>query len=453
MRDAGRRIAGLITERHDVRVTKSAAWSSALAVLAIAAGCSSSSDGTDGAEGSGGSGSSGNGSGSASSSSGGTSGGSGAGAGSMSAEGGFINIGGNMTGNGGAGNDDGGFKACEGLVLEGEQVAERSPIDIYLVFDRTASMGNDCAYTPGTSPPVNSKACFATYAMAEYLQKVDPADQTRLAFQFMSLADNDCNGQPYSTPRIAMTPLPVAADHAIIRTISDERFQGGFGTHIEGALRGLSAFTIAHARDVAKPAGRTTIGVLMTDGDPNGCNENIDGLARLVEDHLTESQGEVKMFFIGETGATLASLEKYALKGGAAAHTDFCGNGPNPCHYWDVGDGRPEALASALASIVGQATVTNPIPCTFTVPDPPQGQSFDSGKVNVEFTEKNGTPVNLYRVADEAACGDDGGWHYDDAAAPERILLCKKSCDAVSQADKGRIAVEFGCDTRTAPIR
>jgi histone H3/H4 len=290
--------------------------------------------------------------------------------------------------------------------------------------------------------------------MAEYLMAVKPADQTRLAFQFMSLADNDCNGQLYSTPRIAMTPLPVAANHALIKTISDERFQGGFGTHIEGALRGLSSFTTAHARDVAKPAGRATIGILMTDGEPNGCEGNIDRLAKIVEDHVTATNGEIKMFFIGETGALLSSLEKYAVKGGAAAHSDYCGSGPKPCHYWDVGDGQPEALASALSSIVGQATVENPIPCTFKVPEPPAGLTFDAAKVNVKFTEKNGTPVSLFRVANAAACNaEDGGWHYDNADAPTQVLLCQKSCTDVSESAGAQIKVEFGCESRTGPIR
>jgi hypothetical protein len=327
------------------------------------------------------------------------------------------------------------------------------PLDIYLVFDRTASMGEDCVFTPGTAPPVNSKACYATYAVAEYFMSVDPADDTRLAFQFMSLDRNDCNGGPYGSPLIDMTPLPVNADHALIHAISDETFQGGLGTHIEGAIRGISSYTLAHDRDVAAPAGRTTIGILMTDGDPNGCEEDVSRLANLVADHFSQNGGAVRMFFIGETGATLQNLETYALQGGASPHTDFCGNGPNPCHYWDVGDGKPEAFASAMASIVGQASVPKPLPCAFKVPPPPSGQTLNPNLVNVNFTEGANT-VGIYRVGASAECDAKlGGWYYENPAAPAQIQLCPASCTAVSAAANATIQVEFGCASETPPVR
>ena len=67
-----------------------------------------------------------------------------------------------------------------------------------------------------------SKACYATYALCDYLIEVAPVVDTSLAFHFMSQPD-DCDGTPYATPLIPLTSLPVASDHALIRTISDER--------------------------------------------------------------------------------------------------------------------------------------------------------------------------------------------------------------------------------------
>jgi hypothetical protein len=356
-----------------------------------------------------------------------------------------------MSGSGGAA--DGGFTKCTGLAVGREQVVKSGPLDIYLVFDRTGSMGEDCDFTPGTSPPVSSKACFATYAIAQYFMSVDPASDTRLAFQFMSLADDDCNGVPYATPLIDMTPLPVDANHALVQAISNESFRGGLGTHIEGAIRGISDYTISHHQTVGAPAGRTTIGVLMTDGDPNGCDENIGNLTQLVTDHFTASGGAVKMFFIGETGATLDNLERYAMPGGASAHTDFCGNGPNPCHYWDVGDGNAAAFASAMASIVGQATVAKPIPCTFLVPTPPAGQTLDPTLVNVRFTDPSGQPSRIYQVDSATSCDPTlGGWYYDDPASPHQIVLCDGSCSIVAASAGANIDVEFGCASEKPPI-
>jgi hypothetical protein len=332
-------------------------------------------------------------------------------------------------------------------------VVRAGPLDVYLVFDRTASMGRDCAFTPGTQPPVASKACYATYAVAQYYMSVNPADDTHLAFQFMSLDRNDCNGGPYATPLVDMTPLPVDANHVLVRTISDETFQGGLGTHIEGAIRGISAYTLNHDKTIAAPAGRTTIGILMTDGDPNGCNENVDQLAQLVAQHLSASNGAVKMFFIGETGATLSNLEAYAVQGGAAPHMDFCGNGPTPCHYWDVGDGQPAAFASAMASIVRQATVSHPLPCTFKIPPPPSGQRLDPALVNVNLIQ-GVNATGIYKVDSSGACdAKSGGWYYDDPGAPSEILLCPTSCSAVSGATGATVQVEFGCTSQIAPVR
>jgi hypothetical protein len=269
----------------------------------------------------------------------------------------------------------------------------------------------------------------------------------------MSLADNDCDGAPYATPLIDMTPLPVLASHALVQAISNEDFAGGFGTHIEGAIRGISDYTIRHHTTVGAPAGRTTIGVLMTDGDPNGCDEDIRNLTQLVTTHLAASGGAVKMFFIGETGATLRNLEQYAAPGGAAPHADFCGNGPNPCHYWDVGDGNSAAFASAMASIVGQATVSHPIPCTFLVPSPPAGQTLDPSLVNVRFTDPSGQPSTIYKVDSAASCDPAlGGWYYDNPATPGQILLCDSSCSIVGSSAGANLEIQLGCASETPPV-
>lgn len=431
------------TPSHTRRPLGSAA---ALLATALAAACSGG--GHDSAGGSGArSGTGSTGSGSTGSGSAGAAVGGGGGDTNLFGAGGSTGVSGNGAG------ADAGFVACIGTTVEGEQVKQMGPLDIYLVFDRTASMGQDCAFTPGTTPPVASKACFATYAISQYFMSVNPADDTHLAFQFMSLATDDCNGVPYATPLIDMTPLPVAANHALIQAISNETFVGGLGTHIEGAIRGISTYTTNHDLTVGRPAGRTTIGVLMTDGDPNGCDENVANLAQLVANHTAATMGAVKMFFIGETGATLANLESYAVNGGAAPHTDSCNGGPSPCHYWDVGDGQPAAFASAMASIVGQATVSHPLPCTFKVSTPPDGQTLDPNKVNVTFTDKTGQASGIYRVDSEAACDPTlGGWHYDNPAAPTEILLCKSSCSSVSASTGANVSVEFGCASKTPPL-
>jgi uncharacterized protein YjbI with pentapeptide repeats len=333
---------------------------------------------------------------------------------------------------------DAGFDACSGSAHEQETLP--GPLDIYLVFDRTASMGTDCSYAPGGAPTENSKACFATYALADYLINVTPLVDTRLAFQFMSLADDDCDGVPYATPLVPLTQLPVAQDHTFIQAISDETFQGGFGTHIEGALRGIAQFT-----PLNQTADREMIGVLMTDGDPNGCEGDIDTLATLIENHLLATN--IRTFIIGMEGATDENLEILAVAGGAEPHADWCGSLAPPCHYWNVGDGSGDAISSALQAIIGQAA---PLPCAYNVADfsLPDGATLDFGKVNVTLTDANGVDTTIGQVPDAAACPlDQPAWYYDSPSAPTTINLCPTTCDLVTgAADGSRMTVVLGCD-------
>jgi hypothetical protein len=330
--------------------------------------------------------------------------------------------------------------------LAHEQELVSGPLDIYFIFDRTASMNQDCAYQPGSTPPVSSKACFATYALSDYLINVQPEVDTRFAFQFMSLANDDCDGALYSTPLIDLTQLPVADNHAMIQAISNETFQGGFGTHIEGALRGIAAYTAAN-----RTQGRTMIGVLMTDGDPNGCNESIGDLSDILADHLASTG--IRTFVIGMEGATDSNLERLGQAGGASPHNDWCGGVSAPCHYWNVENGSGDAIRSALQAIVGQAA---PLPCQFEVSglEAPPGERLDYGRVNVNLADPSGTPTTIGQVPNQAACPtDQPAWYYDDPGAPTMIHLCPTACDLVSTAAQGaRVTVVVGCqDTITVP--
>jgi len=98
-----------------------------------------------------------------------------------------------------------------------------------------------------------------------------------------------------------------------------------------------------------------------------------------------------------------------------------------------------EALREAV--IVSAA-----LPCSFTVPDPPAGMTFDRDRVNVVHTPAGGAGMTLPRVMSAAACGAAQGWYYDDPAAPTRILLCPGTCDSVDST-AGRIDIALGCET------
>jgi hypothetical protein len=329
----------------------------------------------------------------------------------------------------------GGVCGCDGVAHERELTG--GPLDIYLVLDRTSSMGTDCSYTPGTTPPQNSKACYATYALCDYVTQVMPPTETTFALGLMSLS-NACDGSGYDPAVIAASQLPVATNSALVQRISDENFSGGFGTRIEGALRGIATYTANH-----KTSGREMIGVLVTDGDATDCITNTTSLASIISTHLTNTG--IRTFVIGMTGATDATLEQLGIAGGAAAHNDFCGTVTPPCHFWNVGNGDSGALEAALQAIAQQAA---PLPCEVDISGltPPPGEVLDYDKINVTLTE-NGTTTTIGRVNDMASCpANQPAWYYDNPNAPSRIILCPGACDAVSAAGSGaQLNVVAGC--------
>jgi hypothetical protein len=414
--------------------TRFALLSTALAgaVLAAAACGSSGGDNTFGGGGAGGSAAGGIGGGPI---------GPGAG-GSILGGGGGISGTGASTGSGASTGTGGGFDECAAVAEE----AEGQHLDMYVLLDHTGSMGNDCPLNLATPPPANgSKWCFATNALGRYFTSAQAMGH-RAALQFLAVQGFACAGGPgnaEASPVVAMTLLPVAAASPMITTLDAADAAGGFGTPIEAGLRGIATFTAGNVTP-----GRTMIGILITDGDPNGCDGNITNLAAVADAHFKATG--IRTFIIGMTGATLTNLEPIAVAGGAAAHTDFCGNGVASCHYWSVGNGDPSAFVASLQAIAGQAV----LPCQYTIPPPPAGTEFDPGLVNVSFTDAAGAESKLFHVASEAACdGAMGGWFYD-AMPPTAVRLCKASCDVVTAAGAGsKVHVAFGCQTMEPPVR
>jgi len=342
-----------------------------------------------------------------------------------------------------AGSCSEGVCGCDGLAYEQPL---KGALDVYLILDHSGSMGEDCAYQAGSAPPVDSKACFATYALSDYMTEVPDGADTRLAFQFFSL-DDQCNAAPYATPLVDLTQLPVQANDRLITEISDETFAGnGLKTRVEPALRGIAAYTAAN-----RTPGREMIGVLMTDGDANACEADIGALSKIISDHRATTG--LRTYVIGMDGATEMNLEQLAVAGGADAHDDFCGSLKPPCHYWNVGQGSGEVVASALRAITEMAA---PLPCNFPVIElkPPPGEALDYQRINVTLSQ-GGTSTTIGQVPNEAACpGTGSAWYYDTPSAPATIRLCPSACKLVRTATAGaKVSVVVGCqDTVPAVI-
>jgi hypothetical protein len=238
-----------------------------------------------------------------------------------------------------------------------------APVDMYIVLDKSGSMGDPAGNgAPGDcniGQTVNSKWCRGINAISGYLKSSASKDQGA-ALQFFSGADSaSCNtGAPYdkpATPATSFTTLPSDTFDAELNKVVP-----GGGTPIEAALRGLTKFTAANRR-----GGRVTIGILVTDGNPQGCEENLDDLSDILQAHYDATK--IRTYVIGMNGATFANLERIAAGGNAPTHpatvgslSNACGNVTAPCRFWNVGDGDPAGFIQALAAIQESADGCKP---------------------------------------------------------------------------------------------
>lgn len=340
-----------------------------------------------------------------------------------------------------------GFMECAGQALQAQPIG----LDMYVVLDRSGSMEEgadplnddapgDCMLDLAAAPTIPSKWCLATNALAKYFASPG-AMNNRAGLQFFPLeGEEEENAQCLTGGGIAMAAVPLAAlpvagaTDALVQSLNGAD-PGGNGTPIEAALHGITTYTTAN-----KDGTRVMIGILITDGEPNGCQQDPTMLAQVLSTHLTNTT--LKTYVIGMNGAVDATLETLAIAGGAPPHMDFCGTVTPPCHYYNVGAGDPAAFASALQQIQLSAA----LPCDFDIPPPPDTQDLDPDLVNVTFTNLGVANV-LGRVNDATACVGDG-WYYDNLTAPTKVQLCPTTCTTAEMAGQdAKVDITFGCET------
>jgi len=104
-----------------------------------------------------------------------------------------------------------------------------------------------------------------------------------------------------------------------------------------------------------------------------------------------------------------------------------------------------DALAQAVIGASG-------IDCEWAIPPPPQGQTFDTARVNVRYTGAGAAPQTIFHVDGADRCAADGGWFYDQNAAPTKVLACPATCDLLRSQTDAKVDVLFGCETKNRPI-
>jgi hypothetical protein len=333
----------------------------------------------------------------------------------------------------------------------GRADANLLPVNLMMMFDRSGSMVNEDSIDPVT---LLNRWDTATQGLITFFQ--DPtADGLGVALRFFPhdepvagcTSSNDaCDAAACAEVLVDMGTLTAesaptdAQEAALIDAIEmyPPPMSGsmGAGTPIyaalDGALRWASAYQLEHAE-------QKTVVVFVTDGEPNGCNEDFDDISDLAADAL--DMAGVSTYAIGladsmGNGVNQDDMNQLAAAGGTE-EAFFINDGPT----------ASAALIEAFNAIRGMS-----LSCDFPMPEATNdGNPVDPLLVNVTFTAGDGTESTFTKVTDAAACGTATSWYYDDETAPTRIYLCPAACDAVASDPMAKFQVLVGCKPKIEP--
>ncbi len=317
---------------------------------------------------------------------------------------------------------------------QGMAEAKLKPVNMLVMFDRSGSMNN------------NNKWTNASAALTAFFQDPNAAG-LRVALRFFphdnpasgcSGGNNGaCDANACSQPLVPIGELtadPAPTDTqegALVTAVMNSAPGGGGGggsgtptyAALDGALRWATSYQPMHPDE-------TTVVVFVTDGMPNGCDENFDDISQLAADALANTG--VATYAIGLEGSSTDQMNQLAQAGGTMQAI-----------FIDTSASAEQELVDALNAIRGQA-----LSCDFPMPqasDP--GMMIDPAKVNVTFTPSTGMAGTLGQVSDESACGTTNSWYYDMPSAPTRITLCPAACDLVRSDPNAKLEILLGCQT------
>jgi hypothetical protein len=307
-------------------------------------------------------------------------------------------------------------------------------VNIIVMFDRSTSMNQAANQGGATRWELTSAALTAFFQSTE-------AAGLKLALRFFphdlpvqGCNEDGCDAAACGTPLVnvgALTAEPAPMDQqeaALVNaTMMSAPVTRSQGTPIYAALDG--ALQWARAQRQTTP-NETSVVILVTDGQANGCEQSTEAIAGLAAAALASDS--VRTYAIGLTGSLDAEINAIAMAGGTMQGI-FVADGAN----------TQQELLKALAAIRGQV-----LDCDIPLPQPKAGESVDPTKVNVNVTN-NGTQTTLPQVADAASCAAMPGWYYDNPSSPTRIVLCQASCDAVTVDVSATLDILLGCETVT----
>jgi hypothetical protein len=306
---------------------------------------------------------------------------------------------------------------------------------MFVMFDRSSSM-NQSANQNGTRWQLTSTALSAFFASPDAAGlrlglRFFPHDLPSAGCNQDACDMSSCGTQLVELGELASASAPGDAQEAalIAATTTSAPGMAGQGTPIFAALGG--ALQRASAQRKAKPNENSVV-VLVTDGEPNGCDTDVGHIAALAAAAYADEG--IRTYAIGLTGSREADMDQIAQAGGTEKGI-FVSDGAT----------TKQDLLDALGAIRGQV-----LDCDFSIPAPKPGVEVDAALINVNYTPSGGQPTTLKQVANASACTDTGGWYYDDPITPTRIVLCTATCSNATLDTAASLDILLGCATSKA---
>ena len=345
--------------------------------------------------------------------------------------------------NNGVGTSNGTVIDPASACAKGTASAALSGVNMLVMFDRSTSM-NDAAVANGPSRWTLASAALEAFfastnaAGLNLALRFFPHDLPAVGCTMSACSVDACAAPLVDLGTLTADPAPTdAQEKALLDATASAtptaraRGMGGMmsgGTPISAALGG--ALQWAKGQHMKTPDQNTVV-VMVTDGQPNGCDEDVGNISKLAADALAADG--TRTYAIGLTGSQEADMNQIAAAGGTTKGI-FVADGAN----------TTQDLLDALGAIRGAI-----LDCDFPMPTPKAGVAVEPTLINVNLTPSSGAMSTLPQVGSEASCTGSAGWYYDNPLNPSRIILCKSTCDSVTADPMASLEILLGCPTST----
>lgn len=241
----------------------------------------------------------------------------------------------------------------------------------------------------------------------------------------------ECDSEAYEVPTVEVAPLPENEPAIRNKSTPNQALQS---SQMLPAVQGA----IAHQKKRAMThAGRKQVVAVITDGITSDLNLTCpiysadDVVAAAQAGFMNTPAIEtyvLRLSTVADAVAVGQPLARVAAAGGTVSDIVI---GPT-----DV----PANVNEALQTVRRRAR-----PCDYTLPN-----GADTARVGMAIaTVGSATGNEIARVEKAADCLAQHGWHFDDTAAPTRMVLCPATCNMLRTGDGLSILPLTGCAPKT----